>query len=210
MTVIIVALFHHSAFGIEKKVVLDSLVLDAGQLRLSYHVEGLLDSKMTEGLQKGFTSEIVHHVCLWKSKKVISSISSEIIYPVKVFYDEWQSKYAVATTTESRLTAHLETVDEMCSGLRHFALCDTSSLDEEAKYYLTIEVKIQPISNESYQELRDWISGSTDKQDERPQKAKRGRFAGMLMDMMGLGDKTLLHKSKDFVITGKRTIDFIE
>jgi hypothetical protein len=206
----IVVIFFHSAWCGEKKILLDSLTVKNGQLRLSYHVENLLDNKIQEGLQKGFTSEIIHHICLWKNKKVISSIINEIVYPVKVFYDDWQNKYAITTVRENRLTVHIETVNEMCSGLKDFSLGDTVNIEVGSTYYVTIQVKIQPISNETYQELSDWISGSSADNPQRPKKSKPGRFTGMLMDMMGLGDRTLLLKSKDFIIFKKQRIEFTE
>jgi hypothetical protein len=174
-------------------------------------VDDLFDTKIHQGLQKGFTSEIVHHICLWKSKKVISSIINELVQPVKVYYDDWQKKYAVATTSENRLTANIETVDEMCSHMKAVSICDTLHLETGAKYYISIEVKIQPISNETYQELSNWISGSPEKAKEKEsQNPKKGRLTGMLIDMMGLGDKTLIWKSKDFIISNAHRIEFVE
>lgn len=210
-TILIIFLFHQSAICGGKKITIDSLTVKRGQLRLFYHVDGLFDSKIQKGLQKGFTSEIVHHIFLWKSKKVISSIVNELVHPVKVYYDDWQNKYAVATATENRLTANIETVDEMCSYVKALSICDTLQLEVGSKYYISIEVKIQPISNETYQELSNWISGSSEKNKAKEsQNPKKGRLTTMLIDMMGLGDKTLVWKSKDFEISSSHRIEFLE
>jgi hypothetical protein len=206
----ILIIFYQSAWCGDKKILLDSLTVHNGKLHLSYHVENLLDHKIQRGLQKGFTSEIIHHICLWKSKKIISSIVDEFVYPVKVFYDDWQDKFTVTTMVENRITDHFNTVDEMCSSLKNFPMDDTSKVEVGSTYYITIQIKIQPISNETYQELSDWISGSNSENPREHKTSRPGRLTAMLMDMMGLGDKTLSLKSSDFVISNEYKVEFVE
>ncbi|MBN2001049.1 hypothetical protein JW935_26120 [candidate division KSB1 bacterium] len=182
-----------------RKILLDSLDVRDGRLCLSYHVENLFNKKMLQGLESGFTSDIIHQISLWKSQKVISSIVDETLLTVKVYFDDWESKYAIVTEKEKRLTTQINKVKEMCSIISVLPLADSISIEPDTKYYLTIQLKVQPISTEKYQELRQWISGGSDP-PKSTTRTKRNRFFEMLIDVMGFGDKTLAFKSKSFYI----------
>ncbi len=191
-----------SVSGGPRRIVLDSLEIHNGQLCVSYHVDNLFNEKMVQGLESGFTSDIIHQISLWKSQKVISSVVDEALITVKVYYDDWDNKYAIVTEKEKRLTTQINRVKEMCSVITSFPLTDSTTLETDAKYYLTIQLKIQPISTEKYQELRQWISGGSDP-PKPTTRTKRNRFFEMLIDVMGFGDKTLAFNSKHFYVKDK-------
>jgi len=200
-----------AVYGAERKIIIDSLVVSGDHLLLGYHIENLMNEKVIEGLQRGFTSEIVHHIQVWRSKRLFSQIACEKFYSIKVYYDNWEGKFAIATESENRLTANVETLRRICSAIENLVLADTTTIEKNAKYYLTIQTTFQPISNESYQELRNWVSGRS--QSEAPPKAKaakRGRIFGVLLDLMGFGDKVVSFKSGTFILRPPSHIEFLD
>ncbi len=199
------------AYGAERKIAIDSLVVSGDQLLLGYHIENLMNEKVIEGLQRGFTSEILHHIQLWRNKRLFSQIVCEKFYSIKVYYDNWEGKFAIASELENRLTANVETLRRICSAIENLSLADTTTIEKNAKYYLTIQTTFQPISNESYQELRNWVSGQS--QEEAPVRvkpARRGRVFGVLLDLMGFGDKVVSFKSKNFLWRPPSRIEFLD
>ena len=199
--------------GAERKIIIDSLFVNEGHLVACYHIDGLLDQKLVEGLQKGFTSEIVHHIRLWRSKALISSLVAEIFYPITINYDNWETKYAITTESESRLTAQIETVREKCTILRDYPLAQISDLDPGGKYYVDIQVTIQPISAQKYQELREWLSsgsGDEERRGDQPERIKRGRFFGVLINLLGFGDKRISVKTDDFIVLPRGDIEYVQ
>jgi len=193
------------------KIVIDSLKIESGQLLVNFHIDGLLNDKTIEGLKRGFTSEIVHHVQLWRRKTLFSKIVAEAEYDVKIYYDNWEDKFAIITESERRLTSRIGTVRKMFSYVSDFPLADSTKLDENATYYVAIKTKFQPISDETYQDLRNWIAGDA-KKNEKAQKAPRrkGRLFGVLVDLIGFGDKTFSLKTGDFRIKNHTQINFLK
>ena len=120
----------------ERKILVDSLMVNSNDLVLSYHIDGLLTNNTIQGLERGLTSEVLHHIRLWKRKKLFSAISSEVFISIKLYYDNWEDKFRIVTDTENRLTTQVETVREFCSQVENFPLIDISELESNYKYYI--------------------------------------------------------------------------
>lgn len=191
-----------------REIVLDSLYLEDGRLFVDFHISNLLDDKTLEGLRKGFTSRIVHQVRLWKTTKIVSSIAAEVEYSVIALYDNWEKKYAIVTNNERRLTGNIERLRRQCSVVTAMEIADTSQVKDNTTYYLSIHSIFQPMSDDSYGDLREWISKKSD--HPKPNKKSRGRFFGMLLELMGFGDSSLNYKSPDFVLRNKSQLRFVE
>lgn len=195
--------------GAERKIVVDSLAVGNGALLANYHIDGLLNDKTIEGLERGFTSQIVHHIELWKKKKLMSSISAQVVRTFSIYYDNWERKFVILTEDEKRITSKIQVLREQCAVITNLPVAKISELQPKGSYYLTIRVTFQPMSAESYQELRQWLSGRGNPDEKlKPKRKRRGRFFGVLMDLMGFGDKSFTFKSKDFVIKDTNHIEF--
>jgi hypothetical protein len=185
----------------ERKIVVDSLVIKDNHLCLSYHIDGLLNNTTIQGLERGLTSEVLHHIRLWKSKKLFSSISSETLISIKILYDNWEDKFRIVTDTENRLTTQVETVRQFCSEVRNYVLTDVTELEAEGKYYISVETTFKPVSAETYEDLNSWLSGKSGSDSkEKPKEGGQNKVFGVLMNVMGFGDKVLSYKSGDFII----------
>ena len=213
LNIIILALFIFlvTVQAAERKILVDSLTVNSNNLLLSYHIDGLLSNNTIQGLERGLTSEVLHHIRLWKSKKLFSAISSEVFISIKLYYDNWEDKFRIITDTENRLTTQVETVREFCSQVRNFPLIDISELEPNNKYYISIETTFKPVSAETYQDLSEWLSGSSNSEEkEKPKKGGQNKIFGVLLNVMGFGDKVLSYKTKDFIISEDKKIQFLE
>ncbi len=208
---LLVLFYGHSLFAVERKIVLDSLVIHEKQLVLGYHIDGLMNKKTVQGLERGFTSEIIHHIRLWKKKAIFSGIVKEYVIPVKIYYDNWEDKFTVITETERRLTGDVLSVQKLCSQRIDFPVLSLSELEIGAKYYISIEISYQPVSAETYHELKDWLEGrsSPDLQG-KPKHVRRGKLFNVLIDVLGFGDKDFSLKSDDFVINSTKQLQFLK
>jgi len=205
----ILLLIVSSGQGAERKIVVDSLVVSNNQLCLSYHIDGLLNNNTILGLERGLTSEVLHHIRLWKSKKLFSSISAEALISIKILYDNWEDKFRLVTETENRLTTQVETVRQFCSEVRNYVLADISELEAESKYYISVETTFKPVSAETYEDLNSWLSGNSSADNkEKPKTGGQNKVFSVLMNVMGFGDKVLSYKSGDFIIKNS-SIQFI-
>ena len=193
----------------DKKIELDSLYIDQDQLFINFQIKNLLDDKTIEGLQRGFTSQVTHQVRLWKTTKLVSSIAAEVNHVVIIYYDNWDKKYAIVSENEKRLTGNIERLHEQCSQVTNLELTQIANLDAQSKYYISIQSAFQPMSNEAYNELRDWVSKKPNNQGSANPKKSRGRFFGVLLDLMGFGDSSFNFKSRDFFIRNNSQIQFV-
>ena len=195
----------HSA---DRRAVIDSVYLKNG-IYLNFHIDNLIDEKAISALKRGITSEIISKVQLWQNKSLVSPIVTEKEYAVKVYYDNWDRKFAILTPDERLLTSSLETVTKYCTIITGLLLADSAHIEIDARYYISIRTIFQPISDESYFELRDWLEGkdNADQQEKQVQK-KRGRLTDILLNLLGFGDKVIECKSKNFKITADGQIDF--
>ena len=190
-----------------ESVVIDSLRVHDNLLDLSYHINNLLSEKGTQALERGITAEVVHHIQLWRKKGFINPMEKEYIYSIKIVYDSWERKYRIISEDENRLTSQLETVKQKCTVLTDYPISEIADLEQNEKYFVSISVKFQPISAESYNAISD-IFTKDEKKQEVKQKDKKGYF-GVLVNLLGFGDKEFSVKSNDFIITDTGAIKFL-
>lgn len=192
-------LFFYSSLAIAKgKIILDSLLIQNDELFVSFHIEDLFDEKVTQGLERGFVSEIRHRIQLWQHKGFYSNISKERVLVNRLYYDNWTQKYAIVTEDENRLTSNVKSLFDLCLKTKNLPLLAITELDTNRKYYLTIQTTFLPISDETYGELRNWVSGGKEEVTEKP--AQRGWIFSFLVDMLGFGNRVTEYRSQDFTI----------
>ena len=190
-----------------ESVVIDSLLVRDDQIYLSYHISDLLSEKGLQALERGITSEVVHHIQLWRKKGFINPLEKEYIYSIKIVYDSWERKYRIVSEDENRLTSQMQTVKEKCTVITDFPISKVADLEQDQKYFISISVTFQPISAESYTAISDIFTKDEKKQKEE-QKDKKGYF-GVLVNLLGFGDKEFSVKSRDFTINDTRTVKFV-
>lgn len=194
----------------DNNIKMDSLYVDEDQLVIDFHIKNLLDEKTIEGLQRGFTSQVKHQVLLWKTTKLVSSIAAQVNHTIIIFYDNWENKFAIVQENEKRLTTNIERLQKQSSTISGIKLAVVANLDAESKYYISIQSSFQPMSDEAYNELRDWMSKKPVDPNKEDSPKKRGRFFGVFMDLMGFGDSNFNLKSQDFFVRNNSEIEFVD
>ena len=117
----------------------------------------------------------------------------------------------IFTENEKRLTTNVERLRKQCSQVSGFPITEFSELDENSRFYISIQSTFQPMSDEAYNELRNWISRKPENEPNENQKGKsRGRFFGVLLDLMGYGDSSFRHKTPDFFKRNTSQIEFVD
>jgi len=190
-----------------KQVVIDSVKIKSDVLMLDFHIDEVIDEKVTEGLQKGLTSTLQYQVQLWEKKGLINSLVAQQEVRMKVFFDNWEHKYAIMSPEEKRLTSSLETVKEKCSQIQDFRFIPINELKADKTYFFNIKVILRPLSMENYQEIKHWLSGKAknfnldDIDDTEKQEEKlKGGLLRMFLSLTGFGDRMISGKCDHFTI----------
>jgi len=186
------------------RIIVDSLSVQDYHLCLSFHLQDFFDEKVIQDLERGLVSEVRHHVQLWQRRGLISSIEKDTSVVLRLYYDNWTKKFALASRTENRLTSRPEALIEKSSGITDLKLAHVTV---SGKYYLTIQSTFQPISDDTYAELHDWVSGQ---EDDAGPPARRGRFFAFLADVLGFGDRQCDFKTREFNFTPQLELRYIK
>ncbi len=194
-------------FSAPADIVIDSVTIHNDELCISYRSQ-LLDDRAITGLQNGFTSVALHQIFLWKRKGVFSKQVLERTYAVRLSFDRWDGKYLLESEQESRRTGSMVNLKRGCSDLADFPLCQSKELDEQAEYYISVNVTLQPVSAETYQELRSWLSRNRSSADSsKSGKPSRGQFFSLFLNVLGFGDRFYTAKSEYFKVIGRQKIE---
>lgn len=193
---------------------IDSLRIESGYLVTNVYADGLLDKKMLDGLERGFTSLVQYRIQLWRKKRLIGKLVSEQYYEIMLSYDVWNRKYIFETPGERRSTVVIDKVRSACSEIISVPLVPVTKIEAGAEYFVTVELKFEPISAEKYDELRAWLSGNSESsRNPEPEpkttpvrKQGKGRLFGILTNLIGFGDKIITIKSNDFRCSGNQKI----
>jgi len=191
-----------------KKLVIDSIKVNLEMLVLNFHVDEIIDDKVSEGLRKGLTSTIEYQIQLWEKKGgVINNLVAQQAIRMKIFFDNWENKYVILSQEERRLTNSLETVKEKCSLIQNVEMIPLSQLKSDNKYFFTVKLALRPLSMENYQEIKHWLSGKAkdfnlkniDDTQEQEKKFKGGLLK-MFLTLTGFGDRVISGQCNDFKI----------
>lgn len=215
---IFLAWFCAAGYAQETRITIDSLHLEAGRLLIDFHVDSLLTHQLISGMQRGITSSARFRVQLWrKSGWLFNALTAEREFQVKATFEPWESKYFVQMSGERRLTKSLDFVRASWERHRRLAVADSSQLSAKARYYIVIEIVLEPVSRESLQEIRGWLSGevkSMRSQDSTgaapPPQASglRSRVFDTVVDLTGFGAHVMSLKSEYFQLDQKGGIIF--
>lgn len=210
--------FGAAGFAQEARIAIDSLQIESGRLVIDFHVDSLLTNRLISGMQRGITSSARFRVQLWrKSGWLFNALAAEREFQVKSTFEPWESKFFVQSAGERRLTKSLDFVRSSWERHRRLVVADSSQLSAKARYYIVIEIVLEPVSRESLQEIRGWLSGevkgmrsqdSTDTGPPPPVSGLRSRVFDTVVDLTGFGAHVMSVKSKQFQIDPSGRIDF--
>lgn len=210
--------FCAAAYSQEARITIDSLQTETGRLLIDFHVDSLLTNQLIAGMQRGITSSARFRVQLWrKSGWLFNALAAEHEFQVKSTFEPWENKYFVQRAGERRLTKSLDFVRATWEQHRRLAVADSSQLSATARYYIVIEIVLEPVSRESLQEIRGWLSGevkgirSKDSTDTPPPPQSgglRSRVFDTVVDLTGFGAHVMSLKSKNFQLDQSGRIVF--
>lgn len=206
-----------AAHAQEPRITIDSLRIVAGKLLVDFHVDSLLTSRLLAGMQRGITSSARFRVQLWrKSGWLFNSLVAEREFQVKSAFEPWEGKYLVQSMAERRLTKSLAFVRASWEQHRDLAVADSTQLGAKSRHYLVIEIVCEPVSRESLQEIRGWLSGEfkglppadTADAEAPPRSGLRSRLLDTVVALTGFGAQVSSIKSKSFRLAENRRIIF--
>ena len=191
-----------------KRVVVDSVKINSGMLKIDFTVDGIIDQKVAEGLRQGLVSTIEYQIQLWEKRSGwINNLVTQEYIRMKVFFDNWENKFVIMSMDEKRLTSSLETVREKCSQISDVEIIPLEKLKSRKKYFFTVKTILRPLSVENYQDIKNWLGGKAKNLDfknlddtEQQEKKFKGGLLKMFLALTGFGDRVISGESEKFQI----------
>ena len=191
-----------------RRVIVDSVKINSGVLKIDFTVDGIIDQKIADGLRQGLVSTIEFQIQLWEKRSGwINNLVTQEYIRMKVFFDNWENKFVIMSRDEKRLTSSLETVREKCSQISDVEIIPIEKLKSGKKYFFTVKTILRPLSVENYQDIKNWLGGKAKNLDfknlddtEQQERKFKGGLLKMFLALTGFGDRVISGESEKFLI----------
>jgi hypothetical protein len=177
-----------------------------GELRFSIETTGLFDAEAQRTIRQGGTAAIDYTVELYRRRAGwFDSHISTLPIPFRVSFDTFDRKYRLLGSDIRLKTESFDEIVTQCTMLEGVLMgsMDELGLDMNATYYFVVRVSYQPMSVETIDELRNWMSKPGDQAAAREQGGSSStgvgtRIARALMSAAGYGEEELQGESERF------------
>ncbi len=194
-----------SAQGEETTVEVPAVWLMENDLLCSVVANNLLDESARETIRDGGTAAVDYTFELYRNRRGwFDSLIESRDLQLRISYDAFERQYRLISPDLRLKTEDFTKVVTQCTSLSEvsFGTMDQLRLDPQATYYIVVRVRYQPMSVETIDDLRDWVSGSGRDEEQRNSK-NRGegfgsRIARVLMSAAGFGEEDLQGESERF------------
>jgi len=208
LTFLLILLLINCLQAASKRVVIDTVKINFGLLKINFTADGIIDQKIAEGLRQGLTSTIEYQIQLWEKRSGwINNLVIQQYVRMKVFFDNWENKFVIMSIDEKRLTSSLETVREKCSQVSDVEIIPVEKLKADKKYFFTVKTIIRPLSVENYQDIKNWLSGKAKNLDlkniddtEQQERKFKGGLLKMFLALTGFGDRVISGQCDEFQV----------
>jgi hypothetical protein len=204
----------------QTRIVIDSLRLKENYLALDFHVDSLLTTHLLLGMKRGLTSAAQFRVQLWRQRRhwFGSTLMMERQYEIKSAFEPWEQKYVILTAGERRLTAALNLVRHGWEQHQNVILAELKEFNPGRRYFVTIELLVEPVSKESLNEIRGWLAGEVkavaapdSAADDSTSVSQRvdnmpDRLLNLLINLTGFGKQIITAQTKNFEVDENRII----
>ncbi|MFC1530141.1 DUF4390 domain-containing protein [Gemmatimonadota bacterium] len=194
-----------SAQDAETTVKVSAVWLVENELYCSVVAENLLEDSARETIRGGGTAAVDYTFELYRHRRGwFDSLIESRDLQFRISYDAFELQYRLISPDLRLKTDDFSRVVTQCTSLSEvsFGTMDELRLDQQANYYIVVRVRYQPMSVETIDDLRDWVSGSG-REEEQQNSKNRGegfgsRIARVVMSAAGFGEEELQGESQRF------------
>lgn len=177
-----------------------------GELRFSIETRGLFDAEAQRTIRQGGTAAIDYTVELYRRRSGwFDTHVFTLLIPYRVSFDAFDRKYRLLGSDIRLKSESFDEVVTQCTRLEGVLIgsMDELGLDMNATYYLVVRVSYQPMTLDTIDELRNWMSKSGDRTAAIEQRGNSStgigtRIARALMSAAGYGEEELQGESERF------------
>ena len=173
---------------------------DKSLLRGSFSFRDVMDKTLTEKLSSGLPTVIAMRAYVLREGE--DTPVALAVRTCRVVYDLWDEVYRLKLSGPGgeRDTAviNVEGVLRQCAEARDLPVVDKSILTAGKSHFLGVIVEVNPISPQTLEQMRRWVSRPSGSTGIGPGDALFGSFVGLFVRQIGNSDKTLRFRTQAF------------
>ena len=174
---------------------------DKSLLRGSFSFRDALDKPLLDKLSSGLSTVIAMRAYVLREGE--DTPIALAVRTCRVVYDLWDEVYRVKVSSPGgeRDTAviNVEGVLRQCAEARDLPVVDKSLLTPGKEHFLGVIVEVNPISPQTLEQMRRWVSRPNGSTGIGPGDALFGSFVGLFVRQIGNSDRTLRFRTQTFV-----------
>ncbi len=210
----ILLVFSSLGFTNERKYLFENIRVEEDVLTFDFEIFDLFNEDILRGLRKGMTAAIEYQVQLWEERRHwFDRMVTEKSIRMKVAYDNWERCFILTRPQETPLLLGEDHIQERCSRFDNFHLVDPKQLKSEGRYTIVVKTILQPLSVESYEEIKRWLTGEVQelhpkalKSTESPDEKAGDWLLGLVLNLTGFGDRVITAESPTFQIENSTVV----
>ncbi len=183
-------------------------------LTFDFEIFDLFSEDILTGLRKGMTAAVEYRVQLWEERRHwFDRMVTEKSIRMKVGYDNWERCFVLTRPEETPLLLNENHIQEGCSQFDDFRLIALDQLKSKVRYTIVVKTILQPLSVDSYEEIKRWLTGEVQelnpkalKSTESPDEKAGDWLLGLVLNLTGFGDRVITAESPTFQIENSTVV----
>jgi hypothetical protein len=174
---------------------------DHDLLRASFSFRDVADRDIAQKLSSGLPSVIAMRAYVFEDGR--TEPIALAARTCSVVYDLWDEVYRVKITDPAGernvAVINVEGVVRRCTEAQDFPIVVRALIKKGKPHFLGVIVEVNPISDSTLQQIRQWVSRPTGATGLTAGDALFGSFVGLFVRQIGTADRTLLFRTQAFV-----------
>ncbi len=167
-------------------------------LRATFSYRDVIDRAVIEKLSSGIPTTIALRAYVLREGDDTPVALS--VRTCRVVYDLWDEVFRIKTTGpggERNIAAiNTEGVLRQCAEVKELAVVDRAILSVGRPHFLGVIVEVNPVSPETIEQMRKWVSRPAGSVGIGPGDALFGSFVGLFVRQIGTSDRTLRFRTQ--------------
>ncbi|MRG97602.1 hypothetical protein [Polyangium spumosum] len=177
-----------------------TFALEAKQAVISVAFRDVVDAEIQKKLSSGLPTVIVLRA--WIFREGGAEPVALTAKTCRVVYDLWDEVFRVQITQPGGLVdtvaVNIEGVLRQCAEARKLRLIERSQLDDAGRYFVAALVEVNPISQETQERIKRWVTRPKGSAAIGPGDSLFGSFVGLFVARIGDADRKLAFRTQVF------------
>lgn len=184
---------------------------DDDQLLVDWTLRAVFDPDVEASLRSGLPARLRLSVELWQHRSTLwdRHVLTQIL-DYRILFDLLDERFEVIDEDGERVLSRsdLVEIEDALGREADFPLCPLDEISSDRRFYVVLDLRLEPLSVEEIRDLERWLQGSLGSHSERRGLSGFSRhLVGVLKSQVGLGEKRTVIRTPGFRVPQLRNDD---